>query len=108
MYAGENRPTLKLLNKLVKKEATNKWYDLGIELLENGDIEKLKTIRINHPNDASACCTEMFDLWLRRQPKATWKQLINALREPGIELNKLADNIEQKLASITQGTYICS
>lgn len=103
IHAGENRPTLKLLNRHVKKEAANKWYDLGIELLENEDVEELNVIRNNHPNDAGTCCTEMFQLWLRKQPKATWKQLIQALKQPGIEMNELANKIEQILASITQG-----
>ena len=91
------------LNKHVKKEATNKWYDLGIELLENEDVEELNTIRNNYPRDGGACCTEMFKLWLRKQPKATWNQLIKALKEPGIEMNKLANTIEENLTSITQG-----
>ena len=103
---GENTPTLKLLNRHVKKEATNKWYDLGIELLSNEDVEELSTIRNNHPNDAGACCTEMFQLWLKKEPKATWKKLMEALKAPGIEMNQLANKIEQILTSITQGNHI--
>ena len=75
--------------------------------MENEDVEELNTIRNNHPHDASTCCTEMFQLWLRKQPaKATWKQLMNALKQPGIEMNELVNNIEQKLASIVQGTQV--
>ena len=103
---GENTPTLKLLNRYVKKEATNKWYDLGIELLSNEDVEELSTIRNNHPIDAGTCCTEMFQLWLKKEPKATWKKLMEALKAPGIEMNQLANKIEQILTSITQGNHI--
>ena len=40
----------------------------------------------------------MFDLWLKKQPTASWNQLIEALRQPGIELDTLASNIEQILS----------
>ena len=101
--AGNNRPTIKLLNKLVKKSVATKWYDLGIELLDDGNLQALDEIQKNNPRDASMCCTKMFQLWLERQPDASWRQLIQALREPNIELNELANTIEQKLISINEG-----
>ena len=100
---GKNRPTLKLLNKLVKEPATTKWYDLGVELLAEEDVQALDGIQSNYPRDASMCCTKMFQLWLSRQPEASWRQLIQALREPNIKLKELADIIEQKLISINKG-----
>ena len=106
-FAGNNRPTLKLLNKLVKKSLITKWYDLGIELLAEEDVQALDEIQRNNPRDASTCCTKMFQLWLERQPKASWKQLVEALKEPNIEMNELANTIEQKLVSINKGTTIC-
>lgn len=39
----------------------------------------------------------MFQLWLQRQPGASWNQLIGSLRQPSIGLNQLATNIEQML-----------
>ena len=39
----------------------------------------------------------MFKLWLRKQPTASWSQLIKALKEPSVELNALANKIEQML-----------
>ena len=104
--SGKNRPTLKLLNKLVKKYITFKWYDLGIELLEPEDTHTLDEIEKNHPTDVSTCCTKMFRLWLDKQPEASWEQLIEALREPNIELNELANTIEQELISINEGRCI--
>ena len=93
----------------MRKEAANKWYDLGIELLSNDDIEELNTIRSNYPKDANACCTEMFQLWLKKESRqATWKKLIEALKAPGIEMNQLADKIEQMLTSITKGNHIAT
>ena len=39
----------------------------------------------------------MLDLWLMKQPTASWNQLIEALRQPGINLGTLATKIEQVL-----------
>ena len=39
----------------------------------------------------------MLELWLKRQPNATWNQLIKALKAPGIELNNAASEIEEML-----------
>ena len=74
-----------------------KWHDLGIELLDPNDYENLDTIEAEHPSDLIKCCTKMFKLWLKKQPTASWNQLIEALRQPGIELGTLASKIEQML-----------
>jgi len=99
---GNNRPTLKLLNKLVKPHVTTKWHDLGIELLEV-DLKTLDEIQNNYPRDANMCCTRMFQLWLDGQPGASWRQLLQALKEPNIGMYELANKIEQKLISINEG-----
>ena len=70
---------------------------MGIELLEPEDIQALDEIQRNYPRDVSMCCTKMLQLWLERQPDATWEQLIQALKE--VEMNELASNIQQKLLS---------
>ena len=103
---GNNRPTIRLLNKLVKKSVTTKWHDLGIELLGDESLQALDEIQQNYPRDAGTCCTKMFQLWLERQPEASWRQLIQALREPNIEINELANAIEQKLISINEGKFM--
>ena len=95
MCTGYDRPALKLLNKHVRKDVSSKWHDLGLELLEQEDEEKLNEIETNNPNDVSKCCKEMFQLWLRKCTNATWNQLIQALKE--VELNNLAAKIEGML-----------
>ena len=95
VHTGNDRPALKLLNKHVRKDASSKWHDLGLELLEQEDEERLNEIEANNPNDVSKCCKEMFQLWLRKSPSATWNQLIQALKEVG--LNNLAATIEGML-----------
>ena len=74
-----------------------KWHDLGIELLDSNDVEELDTIEAEHPSDLSKCCTKMFNLWLKKKPTSSWNQLIEALRQPGIELGTLASKVEQML-----------
>ena len=98
-------PTLKQLNKL-KKSISFKWHDLGIELLEPEDIRTLDEIQSNYPRDASTCCTKMFQLWLDKQPEASWEQLIEGLR--GIDLNEVANTTKQQLLSINEGELFVS
>ena len=74
-----------------------KWHDLGIELLDFNDFEELDTIETEHPSDLNKCCTKMLNLWLKKQPTASWNQLIEALRQPGIKLGTLATKIKQML-----------
>ena len=95
IHIGHDRPALKLLNKYVRKGVSSKWHDLGLELLEQEDEEKLNEIESSNPNDVSKCCKDMFQLWLRKCTNATWNQLIQALKE--VELNNLATTIERML-----------
>ena len=95
MHTGYDRPALKLLNKHVRKDVSTKWHDLGLELLEQEDEEKLNEIKSNNPSDVGECCKEMFQLWLRKSTNATWNQLIQALKE--VDLNNLAATIEGML-----------
>ena len=72
------------------------WHDLGIELLDP-DVDELDTIEAGS-SDPNKCCTKMFQLWLKKQPTASWNQLIEALKQPGINLGALASKIEQMLS----------
>lgn len=52
-------------------------------------------------------CTKMFQLWLSKQPPPTWNQLITSLKQPDINLNQLAAEIEQKLLEPhLEGMYV--
>ena len=44
----------------------------------------------------------MFRFWLNRKPKASWKDLIQALRD--VKLDALATKIEEIL--LPEGTYV--
>ena len=92
-------PDDKYLNKYVRERVcaagTDKWRDLGIVLMGQDAIYVLDIIRINHPNYIEECCTRMFTVWRQRTPKASWKQLIEELKE--VELTQLASELERLL-----------
>ena len=71
------------------------WKDLGIELMGQDSVADLNTISANHRGNVLGCCSSLFILWLQRQPKANWKQLIDALIK--IKLNQLAAEIKKPL-----------
>ena len=79
---------------------SEKWYDLGIELLDFNDVDNLNIIQAEHPLDLKECCTRMLGLWLQKQPTASWNQLIEALRQHYIGLFSLAVETEQKLLQV--------
>ena len=87
------------LNKYVRGKVcaagANKWRDLGIVLMGQDAVTDLDVIKINHPNDVEECCSRMFIKWRQRTPKASWKQLIEALKE--VKLTQLASELEELL-----------
>ena len=85
-----------------------KWYELGIELLDPADVEELNRIQAEHSSDVLKCCTKMFQFWLRKQPTASWNQLIEALRLPWFNLDTLANKIEQMLLKPIGKLFIIS
>ena len=88
-------PDDKYLNKFVRGKVcaagTDKWQDLGIVLMGQDAVYVLDIIKANS-NDNVACCTKMFTEWRQRTPKASWKQLIEALKE--VKLTQLASELE--------------
>ena len=101
-------PDDEYLNKYVRGKVcaadANKWRDLGIVLMGQDAVTDLDVIRIDHPNDVQECCLRMFTKWRQRTPKASWKQLIEALKE--VDLTQLASELEELLiqgSKISQG-----
>ena len=87
----------------MKGPIATKWYDVGIELLEQKDEQEMNTIETNEAGYVSECCGKMFKLWLERQPEANWNQLLEALRSPGIQLNNVATILEKMLIPTDKG-----
>jgi len=91
---GNSKPTLKLLQSgNITVKVSSKWYELGIELLDEDQLAELDNITANH-NDVTRQCSAMLSYWLRSHPSATWYQLVAALRAPGIEMNNVAATLE--------------
>ena len=72
-----------------------RWRDLGTQLLTDDTVGVLDVIKVDHPNDARACCNEMFVRWLELQPNAVWSQLITALSNIG--MNTVAEEVIKHL-----------
>ena len=109
LLVGHQRPSLRYLNRYVRSSVGLKWHDLGIELLDSDkSIEELDKIEAEHKSDLDKCCTKMFQLWLRKQPSASWNQLIEALRQRNIERNVLATDIEKLLFQPKPKGYVVS
>ena len=83
-----------------------KWHDLGLELMDAcvEDERLLLEIKKNYRDSNKAGCREMFKLWLDLQAgSASWNQLIQALREPSLELNEVAIKVEGMLQPASCG-----
>jgi len=82
---------MKILNRQVIPKVNTKWYDLGLELLDDEYERELDMIDKDYRKDGSKmCCQKMFT-----RDDASWNQLIEAMRT--IELNSVASDIEQQL-----------
>lgn len=94
--AVDDRPEMKFLNRHVKEQlcasGTEVWKNLGIELMIRSNA--LEIIQLSN-SDVKGCCSAMFRLWLEGQTDASWRQLIEALRQ--LQLNNLASQIGTKL-----------
>ena len=94
---GNDCPAVKDLHNHIVPTVAPKWKDLGTQLLDDKQQTHLNTISTNHPQNAEECCKSMFSKWLEIKTDASWNQLIRALKSPGVELIRFAENIEQKL-----------
>ena len=101
-YTGNDKPTLKLLSKYVRDKVAPRWYDFGVELLENEYIEQLDIIEKNHPGDPQRCCSEMFKYWLQIDTEATWNKLTDSLVVIGKKvLAKKVKNVVKSMLILT-------
>ena len=96
----DDRPITKYLRYYVKQEicasGPEVWLDLGIELLDQKDVSSLYAIKSDATKSLSERCSEMFKLWHERQPDASWRRLIIAMRK--IRMDNLANDVQKLLA----------
>ena len=88
---------MKDLDKYIVKEAAHKWKDLGLQLLPYGGCAVLHMIEVDHPCDTVSCCRRVLEEWLDTTTDATWNQLTRALKNPRVQLDYLADRLEQMM-----------
>jgi len=100
---GNSLPTLKELQQHVVPHVADKWYHLGVALLDEKKAE-LRTIKHDNNNKCKACCLAMFEYWLQIQPSATWNSLIEALESPCVELFTVAANLRKLFTGMLNET----
>ena len=74
---------------------TAKWYDLGLELLDQEDEQDLNVIKSDKYRDLEKSTTDMFELWFSRKHNANWNDLVQALAD--IKMVVLAKRIKEML-----------
>ena len=82
------------MHNFVIPNVTANYYELGIQLYEENDVNHLETIQQRYATDTKTGCTEMFKTWLQIYgDDATWGRLMTALQAPGLQLNASANDI---------------
>ena len=105
IVTADSKPTMKMLQRHVIPHVATKWNELGIELFDEKDVHMLNTINPDHNKDVNKCCHEMFNKWLATYDTATWYQIVEALKSPGVQLGSVAAELEKNL--ISTGTNLC-
>ena len=100
-YLAYSKPTTKLLQNLVLPFVNDKWYRLGVELLDVEQEKELQSIESNHKYDMKNCCSKLFRYWLQTHSNANWDQLVKALRSPAVDLLVVAESVESRFTGKT-------
>ena len=81
-----------LLNSLLPLAA--KWKFIGIELgLSTGELGIIKA----DSNGVEECLSKVLQKWHDKTLNPTWREVITALRSPGLEEMRLAKDLEHKM-----------
>ncbi len=73
-------------------EASPKWYNLGLAL--GLDISTLNIIEHNNKRECETCLRKALEHTIK---SLTWEKIDKALRQKTVELNTLADKIQEKI-----------
>lgn len=76
-----------------------KWYEIGIELLNDDQLRQLDIIKANNHANVTQCCYDMFKYWLESHPSANWYKLVDALMAEGIEESTVAATLQNRFAT---------
>ena len=80
-----------------------KWYEIGIELLDENKESELEVIKAKCGTDVKKCCLEMFIYWRNSHTGANWYHVVKALKSPAVNLKTVAAVLEKKFS--INGTY---
>jgi len=90
---------MKDLNRYVTRKYANDWKDVGIEL--GLDLDVLKIIEKDNPQQSVACLRETLDKWLKLSTDdATWKTLevtLNNVNRANLGLDPVDDVYDKDL-----------
>ena len=79
------------------------WHGLGRQL--GLTMSRLRGVEVTyHMHGVERMKAEMFDVWLRRFPNASWTDLITALREMG--LDSVASNVRAVYSPTSGNEYM--
>ena len=71
-----------------------KWYIIGTELkLSN---RQLSIIKIEHRDSADKCLASLCEQWVELSNRATWQEVVDALKSTLVDEKDLADKLERE------------
>ena len=73
-------------------EVKLKWYEIGVDL---GLKDEVKNIHRQY-SDLDVCLRETLRAELQHPQPTTWRNIVDALRSPGVRESQLADQLEAK------------
>ena len=95
IYSGCDRPSFDDLVDFVVPHAATKWYDLGLQIMNQKYKSRLAIIKEGGTNDDQVCCRKMLGDWLSADELPTWNKIIYGLKVVG--MNYAANSIKMQL-----------
>ena len=73
-------PLMKDLHQHVTPHYAAHWKNIGIQLdcIQSGELE---TIEATWPTNKIWCCDQMLEMWLRKDPSASWSKIRSAIEK---------------------------
>ena len=81
------------------------WHGLGLKL--SLTVNQLREMELTHPREGpSRLKAEMFNVWLKSSPNASWTDLITALEAMGED--RVASNVRAAYSPVAPGNVFAS
>ena len=69
-----------------------KWYEIGVDLVLKDEVDEIR----RQYSDPDVCLRETLRAELQHSIPTTWRNIVDALRSPGVTESLLADELEAK------------